>query len=206
MQTTWFPRLVAWCGSSLGCKCLIAQPAALCEVVGCVAACSYSCMMEANLPTWSWRGNGSQDVGSCLIDRERGCLASLLHWNGSSLTSSTCSAHDGPSPAPPVSIGAGREEVAIGASAGISSMMAGSTTGASATGASAIGVSTMAVSATGTTIASALGLLELGTWVSALICDSWQDSLGANWGHLGKGAPSRCGHSRRWPWWATTPW
>ena len=111
------PQLVAWCGSSSGCKCLIAQPTVLCEAVGCAAACSYSCVTEANLPAWSWRGNGSQDVGSCLLDRERGCLAGLLHWNGSSSTSSTHSAHDGPSPAPPVSMGAGKVEGAIGASA-----------------------------------------------------------------------------------------
>ena len=161
--------------------------------------------MEANLPSWSWRGNGSRDVGSHLLDREWGRLASLLCWNGSSSTASTCSAHSGPSPAPPDSRGAGGEGRAIGASAGISSMMAGSATGASATGASAIGdsaigVSTTAVSATGTTVAPALGLLELGTCVLDLICDSRRDSLGANWGHLGKGAPARCGHSRRQPW------
>ena len=78
-------------------------------------------------------------------------------------TSSTCSAHDGPSPPPTVSIGAGREGVAVGALAGVSSMMADSTTGASATGASAIGVSTTAASLTGAAVSSALGLLELGT-------------------------------------------
>ena len=69
-------------------------------------------------------------------------------------------------------------------------MMEISTTAASATGASAIGVS-----ATGTTVAPTLGLLELGIWVSDFICDSRQDSLGATWGHLGKGASTRCGHS-----------
>ena len=63
-----------------------------------------------------------------------------------------------------------------------------SATAASATGASAIGVSAIGASATGTTIAPALGLLELGVWASDLICDSQQDSLGATWGHLGKGA------------------
>ena len=182
MQATWFPRLVACCGSRSGCKCLITQPATLCGVVGCAAACSYSRITEANLPSWSWRGKGSWDVGSCLIDWEWGCLAGLLLWNGSSSPASTRSAHDRPSPAPPVSIGAGRERGAIRASAGISSMMAASATGASAIRASIIGasvieasaivVSTIGVAATGTAIAPALGLLELGTCVSDLICDS----------------------------------
>ena len=80
-------------------------------------------------------------------------------------------------------MGAGGREGATGASAGVSYMTEVSATAASATGASAIGVS-----AAGTTVAPTLGLLELGT--------HW-DSLGATWGHLGKGAPARCGHSWR---------
>ena len=74
-------------------------------------------------------------------------------------------------------------------------MAEASVTAASATGASAIGVSAIGASATGTIVAPALGLLELGVWASDLICDSRRDSLGATWSHLGKGAPTRCGHS-----------
>ena len=90
-------------------------------------------------------------------------------------------------------------EGAIGASApGVSagaSMTEVSVTAVSSTDASAIGVST-----TGTAVAPTLGLLELGVWASAFMCDSRRDSLGATWGHLGKGAPAKCGHSWRQPW------
>ena len=118
---------------------------------------------QENQQTATYGKKGCLHAGSHLLDRERGHLAGLPCWNGSSPTSSTCSAHDGPSPPPTVSIGAGREGVAVGASASVSSMMADSTTGASATGASTIGVSTTAASVTGAAIASALGLLDLGT-------------------------------------------
>ena len=73
-------------------------------------------------------------------------------------------------------------------------------TAASATGASATGVSVI-----GATVAPTLGLLELGIWTSDFICNSQRDSLGATWGHLGKGAPVRCRHSWRWPCRATIP-
>ena len=55
-----------------------------------------------------------------------------------------------------------------------------SVTAISSSDASDIGVST-----TGTAVALALGLLELGVWASAFISDSQHDSLGATWDHLG---------------------
>ena len=198
MQATWFPRHVAFCGSRSECKCIIARPATLCGAAGCAAAYSYSCETEASLPSLSWRRKGSRGFGSRLRDWEWVCLAGLLLWNDLSSPASICSAHNWPSPAPPVSMGAGVEEGATGASApGVSSagasMTGVSATAASATGAS--GVSTTGVSAIGAAVAPALGLLELGIWASYFICDSWRDSLGATWGHLGKGAPVRCRHS-----------
>ena len=102
-------------------------------------------------------------------------------------------------------MGAGVEEGAMRASAPWASptgasTMGVSTTGASATGTSATGISATGVSATevsviGASVAPALGLLEQGIRASDFIWDSQQDSLGATWGHLGKGALVRCRHS-----------
>ena len=75
----------------------------------------------------------------------------------------THSAHDWLSPTLPVSMGAGVSERVTG-------------------------VSAAGVSATGVTVAVVLGSLEPVTGVSALFCESWWDSLGVTWGHLGSGA------------------
>ena len=148
--------------------------------------------MEASLPSLSRRGKGSGGFGLRLLDCDRVRFAGLLLWNTSSLPASICSAHDWPSPAPPVSMGAGVEEGATGAPApGVSSTgastMGVSTTGTSTTGTSTTGTSATGVSAIGATVAPALGLLELGVWASDFICDSRRDSLGAIWA---RGPPS----------------
>ena len=145
--------------------------------------------MEVSLPSLSWRGKGSCGFGSCLLDWERGCFTGLLLWKASCSPASICSAHDWPSPALPVSMGAGVEEWVTGASA----------PWVSPTGASTIGVSVI-----GATVAPALVLLELGTWTSCFTCKQ-RDLLGATWGHLGRAAPIRCKHSWRQPCRATSP-
>ena len=63
--------------------------------------------MEASLPSSSRRGKGSLGPASHLLDWEWGCFRGLAHWNSASALVSTCSAQVWPSPAPPVSIGAG---------------------------------------------------------------------------------------------------
>ena len=100
------------------------------------------------------------------------------------MPASTHLAHDWLSPTLPVSMGAG-----------VSQRVAG----VSATGVWVTGVSATGVSMTGATVAPVLGSLELVAGVSAFFCDSWQDSLGVTWGHLGNGNPARWGHLWRWP-------
>ena len=90
------------------------------------------------------------------------------------MPASTHLAHDWLSPTPPVSMGAGVFERVTG-------------------------VSTTGVSATGVAVALVLGSLELVARVFAFFCESQQDSLGVNWGHLDNGIPARWGHLWRWP-------
>ena len=85
--------------------------------------------MEASLPSASWRGKGSLGPVSRLLDWEREHFRGLTHWNLASALVSTHSAQVWPSPAPPVSIGAGV------------SGWEGPVTGASCMGGSSAGVS-----------------------------------------------------------------
>ena len=129
----------------------------------------------------SWRGKGSAGLVSHLLDWEQGCFGGLACLNSASRPVSTCSAQDWLSPALPVSIGAGVLE-----------------RGASETGASATGGSSAGVSRVGAAVAPALGSLELTAGASAHLYESWRDSLGFGWGHLGSGAPVKWGHSWSW--------
>ena len=90
------------------------------------------------------------------------------------MPASTHSAHDWLSPTLPVSMGAGVSEQATG-------------------------VSVTGDSVTGVTVALVLGSLELVAGVSTFFCESWRDSLGVTWGHLGNRTPARWGHLWRWP-------
>ena len=145
--------------------------------------------MEASLPSSSWRGKGSLGPVSHLLDWKRGHFGSLAHWNLASALVSTCSAQVWPSPAPPVSIGAGVsgwEGPAAGASD-----MGGSSAGVSCGGAVAIPI---------------LGPLGPTTGPSACLYNSSQDSLGFGCGHLGNGAPIKWGHCWTWPLSTSSPW
>ena len=83
--------------------------------------------MEVSLPSVSWRGKGSAGPISHLLDWERGCFRGLAHLNSASKLVSTHLAQVWPSPAPPVSIGAGVSE------------QEGPATGVSSTGGSSAG-------------------------------------------------------------------
>ena len=126
-----------------------------------------SCMLvelcnRSEPPLAVLEGKGS--VGLCLrlLNWDRRRFVGLSCWNSSSTPASMHSAHDWPSPALPVSMGAGVSERA----------------GVSVTGASVTGVSVTGASMTGAAITLVLGSLELVVWVSAFICDSRRDSLG----------------------------
>ena len=145
--------------------------------------------MEASLPSSSWRGKGSLGPVSRLLDWERGHFGDLAHWNLASALVSTCSAQVWPSPAPPVSIGAGvlgREGQVIGASD-----MESSSAGVSSGGAAAIPI---------------LGPLGPTMGPLAHLYDSSRDSLGFSCGHLGNGAPIKWGHCWTWPLSTSSPW
>ena len=145
--------------------------------------------MEASLPSASWRGKGSLGPVSCLLDQERGCFRGLAHWNSASVLVSTCLAQVWPSPAPPVSIGAGVSEQE-----------------GPSTGASCIGGSSAGVSCGGAAVIPILGPLGPTTGPSAHLYDSFRDSLGFSCGHLGNGAPIKWGHSWTWPHLTNSPW
>ena len=134
--------------------------------------------MEASLPSLSWRGKGSIGLTSRFLGWDRRCFTGLSCWNSASMPALTHSAHDWLSPTLPVSMGAGVLEQAAGVSV---------------TGSSSAGVSW-----TGAMIAPVLGSLEPVVGVSALFCESWWDSLGVTWGHLGSGTPVKWGHLWRW--------
>ena len=66
--------------------------------------------MEGSLPSTSRRGKGSLSPASHLLDWEQGRFGGLACQNSASALVSTLSAQVWPSPAPPVSIGAGVSE------------------------------------------------------------------------------------------------
>ena len=138
--------------------------------------------MEVSLPSTSWRGKGSLGPVSHLLDWERGHFGGLAHRNSALTLVSTRSAQVWPSPAPPVSIGAG----VLGWEG-------------PATGASGMGDSSAGVSCGGAAVVPILGPLGPTTGPSAHLYDSSQDSLGFSCGHLGNGAPIKWEHSWTWP-------
>ena len=140
--------------------------------------------MEVSLPSLSWRGKGSIGFTSRLLDWDRRCFVGLSCWNSASMPASTHLAHDWLSPALPVSMGAGVLERVAGVSM----------TGVSTTGSSSAGVPW-----TGAMVAPVLASLEPVAGVSTLFCESWWDSLGVTWGHLGSRTPAKWGHLWRWP-------
>ena len=86
---------------------------------------------------------------SRFLDRDRRRFAGLCSWNSASRPASTCAAQDWPSPALPVSMGAGVSERGLleaGASAAGVSVAGGSTTGVSVAGGSTTGGSPTGVS------------------------------------------------------------
>ena len=140
--------------------------------------------MEASLPSLSWRGKGSISLTSRFLDWDQQCFMGLSCWNSASMPASTHLTHDWLSPAPPVSMGAGVSDRAAGVSV----------TGVSATGSSSAGVSWA-----GAMVALVLGSLGPVAGVSTLFCESWWDSLGVTWGHLGSRTPAKWGHLWRCP-------